>query len=183
MRNSAVDEISPELALVDPELAAEARSSLPEPNEPPPRRSRRLWIALGGLALALGLAAAVAALVLVRGAGDDTRPEPSGAPPTASVLGARKAVAPLPTPVPSGRAARLYTWGAKDGAVFYQVTFVRNGKPFHTAETPNAWLRVPETLRFPPGTYRWSVRPAIADDSGIVVGDAVVVRTFRVTGG
>ena len=178
-----MNEISPELALVDPELAAEARSSLPEPNEAPPRRSRRLRKALGACMLALGLAAASAAFLLMRGVSDDTRPRASGAPTTAAVLGARKAAAPLPTLVRPGRAARLYTWEAKGGAVFYQVAFVRNGKPFHTAETPNAWLRVPETLRFPPGTYRWSVRPAIADESGIVVGDAVVVRTFRVTGG
>jgi hypothetical protein len=63
------------------------------------------------------------------------------------------------------------------------VAFVRNGRPFHAAQTADAWLRVPDSLRFSPGTYRWSVRPAIAGDSGIVVADAVVVRTFRVSGG
>ena len=175
-------EISPELALVDPELAAEARASLPEPAEPPPRRSRRLGIAVGMLLLVLGLAAVSAVVLLARGR--DNEAQPQGAPASvAAVLGARKALPPLPGAVPPGRAARTYSWAATEGAVYYQVTFVRDGKPFHTAETPNAWLRVPNTLQFPPGTYRWSVRPAIADAAGIVLGDAVVVHTFRVTGG
>ena len=106
------------------------------------------------------------------------------------MLGATKKAAPLPpTPPPAaparpGRApSRLYVWAPVEGAVFYQVAFVRNGEPFHTAETADAWLRVPDSLKFTPGTYRWSVRPAIAGDSGVVVADAVVVRTFRVADG
>ena len=83
----------------------------------------------------------------------------------------------------AGRPGRVYTWAEIEDAVFYEVTFVRNGRAFHAAQTAEPWLRVPDTLKFPRGTYRWSVRPAIADDSGIVVGDAVVVRTFRVGGG
>ncbi len=63
------------------------------------------------------------------------------------------------------------------------MAFVRNGELFHAAQTADAWLRVPDSLKFTPGRYRWSVRPAIAGDSGIVVADAVVVRTFRVADG
>jgi hypothetical protein len=77
----------------------------------------------------------------------------------------------------------VYRWAPIEGAVFYHVAFVRNGKPFHAAQTAASLLRVPDGLKFPPGTYRWSVRPAIVGDSGIVVGEPVLERTFRVGGG
>jgi hypothetical protein len=63
------------------------------------------------------------------------------------------------------------------------VAVVRNGKPFHAARTRQPWLRIPNGVRFSPGTYRWSVQPAVEEDSGIVLRDAVLVRTFRVTRG
>ena len=77
----------------------------------------------------------------------------------------------------------MYRWAPTEGAVFYHVAFVRNGKQFHAAQTADTFLRVPNGLKFPPGVYRWSVRPATVGDSGIVVGEAVVERTFRVGGG
>jgi len=66
------------------------------------------------------------------------------------------------------------------GAVYYHVSFVRNGKQFYDAQTADTSLRVPDSLKFPPGRYRWSVRPAVVGDSGIVVGVAILTRSFRV---
>ena len=60
------------------------------------------------------------------------------------------------------------------------MSFVRDGKQFYDAQTPDSRIRVPDSLKFPPGVYRWSVRPAVVGDTGIVVGEAVLVRTFRV---
>jgi hypothetical protein len=77
----------------------------------------------------------------------------------------------------------VYVWAPVPGALFYHVAFLRDGKLFHQAQTADAFLRVPKTLKFLPGTYRWSVSPAIVGDSGVVVGEPVLVRTFRVGGG
>jgi hypothetical protein len=175
-----VKEISPELALVDPELAAEARRSLPEPAPVVPaervaaRPGRRPRLVVAAAALLVGSAAA---LVLARG---DAEVVPEAA--TVGVLGAKKVDRTPPRSLPaSGGPSRVFTWQETEGAAFYYVVFLRNGKTFHTAETANPWLRVPDRLKFPPGAYRWSVRPAVAGDAGIVVGDAVLVRTFRVS--
>jgi hypothetical protein len=176
-----VEEISPELALVDAELAAEARTSLPDPPQldppkrPKRRRRRRTAFALVGV-LVLGAAAGVVLFEQTREAEPRER---------TGVLAAAKTLAepPRSLPTPPGQAPRLYTWAPSEGAAYYQVTFVRDGRTFHSAETPNPWLKLPETLRFPPGTYRWSVQPALPGDDGVSLEDAVLVRTFRVTRG
>jgi hypothetical protein len=174
-----VKEISPELALVDPELATEARRSLPDPAPAAPAervapragRGPRLVVALAAV-----LAGAAAALVLARG---DAEVAPEAA--TVGVLGAKKVDRTPPRSLPaSGRPSRVFSWKETEGAAFYYVVFLRNGRTFHTAETANPWLRVPDSVKFTPGDYSWSVRPALAGDAGIVMGDAVLVRTFRV---
>ena len=86
---------------------------------------------------------------------------------------------PPPRPRPP---ARVYSWAPMTGAVFYHVAFTRNGKPFYDAQTRSPKLRLPPRLKFPPGRYRWTVRPALVGDSGIVVGEPVVARSFRVRG-
>jgi hypothetical protein len=78
---------------------------------------------------------------------------------------------------------RVFVWAATPGAVFYHVAFVRNGRQFYAVQTREPAVRVPDSVKFPPGVYRWSVRPAVVGDSGIVIGEAVVVRTFRVRRG
>jgi hypothetical protein len=189
-----VDQISPELVLVDPELAAEARAQLPEAAsivqparderlslvEPPSRRTRRRSIRIVAVVGALVVAAAVAAAVVrdepqptVRSAQAAAAQEPEESP-KAGVLGARK-LAPPPTD-----AHRVYVWAPTDGALYYRVEFLRNGKPFHAAETADPSLRLPATLRLPPGTYRWSVRPATVGAAGVVLQQASRPRTFEV---
>jgi hypothetical protein len=187
-----VEDISPELALVDPELAAQARTSLPEPapfapaerSEPPERpeaerrgRSRRRKVVVAVVAI-LVLGAAAAAVI-------QWERNDAGPPAQAGVLGATKTLAapPKALPTPPGQAPRVYVWAPAEGAAFYHVTFVRNGRTFHSEDTPTPWLKLSAGLRFPPGTYRWSVQPAIAGDAGIALEDAVLVRTFRVTRG
>jgi hypothetical protein len=253
-----VHEISPELVLVDPELAAEARAQLPDPvpaRPVPPvgplpetlprrRRGRRRLAALL-LVVVAGATAAVAYAVVPRVDEEpslqpasapappppaETQPQPTPPPPpppasrpqpqpqppppaaappspqpqpTGTVLGAKKKTTPPATPpppppqpkpppppppparkaAPTKPPARVYVWAPVPGALFYHVAFLRDGKLFHQAQTADAFLRVPKALKFLPGTYRWSVSPAIVGDSGVVVGEPVLVRTFRVGGG
>jgi hypothetical protein len=256
VRRSPVDEISPELALVDPELAAEARASLPDPKPlardrpverpaalelpaPAPQGSRRsrgrdvlsVTASLGALILALALAA----YVVIRPQDDPAtaaspaqppaspapeppaapaqqqpQPQPSAAarpkpqpapppasrrkatpappPPTANVLGAKKVKPPAPptarrrkaSPRPPADIQRVFIWAPAKGALYYRVEFLRNGKPFHAAQTADASLRLPATLKLPPGTYRWSVRPATVGEAGVVLRRAILTRSFRV---
>jgi len=234
-----VDQVSPELALVDPELAAEARAALPEaasikrpssverpaPVEPPApveRHSRRRPLRVVAVLGALVLAAAVAAVGLTRMRDEPqpatrsaapaqepeksapvARPKPKPVPaarpkakptptrtrtppptPTATVLGAKKLAPPsAPKPLPPSEGHRVYIWAPTDGALYYRVEFLRNGKPFHAAETADPSLRLPATLRLPPGTYRWSVRPATVGAAGVVLQPAILTRTFEVDGG
>ena len=237
-----MNQISPELALVDPELAAEARAALPEPApikrppsveqpapveapaqvERPARRSRRRPRRVVAVVGALVLAAAVAAVALTRMRDEPqpatgsaapaqvpekstpvARPKPKPVPaarpkakptptrtrtppptPTATVLGAKKLAPPsAPKPLPPSEGHRVYIWAPTDGALYYRVEFLRNGKPFHAAETAGPSLRLPATLRLPPGTYRWSVRPATVGAAGVVLQPAILTRTFEVGGG
>ena len=250
VRTFAMGVISPELVLVDPELAAEARASLPDPAPAapaarpapvvrqvpaPPRRRRRgtflrLVAAAGLVSLTAGVALAFVPRVddeprlapssapapapapqaparpqpgpapppAARSTPPPPRARPPAAPPPAAVRPpaappapprtARKvAPPPAPPPAPARRAARrprpparVYSWAPTNGAVFYHVAFTRNGKPFHAQQTRLPKLRLPAGLKFPPGRYRWSVRPALVGDSGIVVGEPVLVRSFRV---
>jgi hypothetical protein len=256
-----VDPISPELALVDPELAAEARASLPDPvpfarprpierpvaiERPVPvrRRSgrsrRRQLVGFAALLAALILAAGLSAFILGQlrdepqpaarsieppaapatqappppppaqepapQAPRAARPQPAPAPtrrarskptppPAASVLGARKDKPPAPPAArkakppappaakkaaPPAAAHRVYIWAPAKGALYYRVEFFRNGKPFHAAQTADPSLRLPAALKLPPGTYRWSVRPATVGKTGVVLRGAILTRSFRV---
>jgi hypothetical protein len=183
-----VDEVSPELALVDPELAAAARQALATPTldssarRPSTATNVRHRRRGGSLVAAAVLGAGV---VVLLGGRQDERPETAtAAAASARVLGAQTLQRQPPKSLPaSGRAARVFAWHETKGAVSYYVTFARNARPFYAAQTRDPWLRIPDNVGFPPGMYSWSVRPAVADESGIVLRDAIVVRTFRVTRG
>jgi hypothetical protein len=188
-----VDQVSPELALVDPALAAAARQALPVPTlDSPPRRPpapakrrRRRPTGLSLAVAALLAAVGVAAAVVVLAAREDARPEQvTAAAPAARVLWARKTKRNPPKVLPApGAVPRVLTWHETKGAVSYYVALTRNGSQVYAAQTRDPWIRLPDEVRFVPGTYAWSVQPAVEDASGIVFGDAIVVRTIRVTRG
>jgi hypothetical protein len=158
-----VKEISPELALVDPELAAEARAALPDAPVAGPtarrarRRRPRLALTVGVLA-AIGLAAGFVLLMK----GESGRPQASS---------------------PGGAPSSLYTWRPSAGAAYYDVALVRDGRPIRVLRTEDSWVRLPTTLTFAPGNYRLTVRPAVPGEAGVQLGTPIVERTFRVGGG
>lgn len=225
----ALEHISPELALVDPELAAEARAALPDAAVAGPvgrdtrRRRSRLVLAIVAVLAVVGVAAALALVTRdpqerlrpaappaaaprpqptpARRAASGpqpaapprsapspaatprTKPKPKPPPPAAAVLGAKKVAPPAPKTAPAGSPSRLYIWAPAADAVYYDVSFVRDGRPFRVLRTEDSWLRLPSTLQFTPGTYRLTVRPAVVGKAGIVLGTPIVERTFRVGGG
>jgi hypothetical protein len=237
-RYHASEPISPELALVDPELGARARAALPDrpwpapvPFQPPPRGAPRrrfpVVSALGTVVLAAifailglsmipigdrptlasegeqrsaapgrppnavqpqsgGVKAARQAVAPLHGprTRPQTRPQPAGSrrpraktkvqKPRQAQKAARRAVAPQFTPT------RLFSWPPRAGAAYYTVAFARNGKSLYRTQTRKAWLRLPRSIRFTPGTYGWIVRPAIRDDALVRLGAPIVDSTFRV---
>jgi hypothetical protein len=186
----AGDELTPELALVDPELAQRARERLPtavqpqpdverpvEPASPPvPTRPRRrirrfLVIAVAALgAIAAGLA--IPAVFL-----DAQTTAPTATPPVAAQTAD-------PTEVPPEAPAagpRSFGWVPVDRASHYHVTFFRDDEKI--LET---WPRRPPLVlqtrwtfkgrRFSlsPGEYRWVVRPGFGPRRNARYGKPVV---------
>jgi hypothetical protein len=250
-RELAARALSPELVLVDPELAAEARAALPEHPwpapvriEPPPRRASRIrgvaaaaaWTFVPVLAIVLlvfgltlvstadrpTLAAegernrAALPATRIAPASRPTAPQatkppttkPKAAPkraertrPTRTGARSRPNTKPAATPKAEANAraprrpprtrrpsrsgfrpARVFSWPPRAGAAHYQVAFLRNGRPFYRTQTQTARLRLPDRVRFTAGRYRWTVRPALAADSGIRLGNPIVDSTFQVSG-
>ena len=88
--------------------------------------------------------------------------------------------APAPKPTPQPPPKRMYAWKPFSGAVYYQVSFVRNGAAFYATQTRTPRLRLPAGLKLGPGRYRWTVRPAIVADLGIRLADPIIRRAFMV---
>jgi hypothetical protein len=231
-RKLAAGPISPELVLVDPELAAGARAALPDhpwpapvPIEPRPRRGRRRGIPFAGILGPLSITAAFVLLILglslvPRGdrptfAADGGRtpaaaeplttaptPQRRTQPPSARKKAAVKKTEPKhgprarPNPKPAAppksetrrstrtkrreqpkfTPARTFSWPPRAGATFYQVTFLRNGRAFYRTRTRAPRVQLPGRVRFTPGRYRWTVRPALAG----VLAAPIVDSTFEV---
>jgi hypothetical protein len=219
-RNPAAGPLSPELVLVDPDLAAEARAALPDHPWPAPvriepvpaRRGRRIPVrpfvgpALFALALViLGLMALRTSdrpTFAAEGEPVPTAPVPSATTPTPQPVApvrtqaqrttakkrvppqsgarsrrkpatppktktktqprsTRRAVPPKRREAPKFKPARTFSWPRQTAAAFYQVTFLRNGKPLYRTRVGPPRLELPPRIRFTPGRYRWIVRPAI----------------------
>jgi hypothetical protein len=168
----AGEQISPELALVDPELARTARADLPpEPWErvrllptAPPRVAGARTRRRGRRRLIVGLAAAlVAAGGIVASAGifprDDDRPT-------------------LARPDATFAPARTFAWTAVPGADHYRIRFYRGDKVVLEARPTEARYELPEPFRFDPGRYRWTVEPSREGGSGY--GKPIVASSFVV---
>lgn len=181
-------QISPELALVDAELAAAARVLLPDPalvglpRQPRPRATAvprakgqtpaarsRLWAIA-----ATGVAAIVAGtLGLVQAAGHraaDATPtaihsQPSGL----RAQAARQA-----------REARTYTWTAVPGALAYEFEILRGEDAVFQTTTTDLAVELPARLRLSPGRYTWSVTPTFENQSTVLLRRPVVEATFQV---
>jgi hypothetical protein len=127
----------------------------------------------------------------VRNARVTGRPAPAPTPQAAPAPSRAKAApkpnaAPTPQPAPASKPKlqpplrRTYAWKPFSGAVYYQVSFVRNGAAFYATQTRAPRFRLPAGLRLGPGRYRWTVRPAIVADLGIELADPIIRRAFMV---
>jgi outer membrane biosynthesis protein TonB len=234
-RERAREPISPELVLVDPELAAGARAALPDhpwpapvpidPSlRPGPGRQFRVGAILGQLGFVAAFILVISVLSVVPKGDRPTfaaRPAPAKPrtsqpaapqrtqpptvrekPPAARKKPAVKKAEPKPAPVrrpkrkpaaspksqarrstpakprkqPKFTPARTFSWPPQARAASYQVTFLRNGRPFYRTRTRAPRVELPPRVRFTSGGYRWIVRPVIAG----VLGDPIVDSTFEV---
>ena len=177
---SPSEHLSPELALIDPELAQKAREQLGDPprpqpaaqsfeqQPPPPPRRRRRRRALGVgtlavLAVASGAGVGIAARQLLN---DDL---PGSAKPSSSAPALTSPQRPAQTPVGGSAASespRTFGWVPVERARYYRVSFFRGKtKIFETwpkrppLVLPARWTYKGRAHRLGPGVYRWIVRP------------------------
>jgi hypothetical protein len=196
--------ISPELALVDPELAAAARALLPGPgrflpawNARPTATGTAHARSLAPIAeqlppttpirprtrhvrRAILVACVVAAAASVVGA--------LGSAPTGRHEAApRPAVGPFPRALQQARAtrqaraARTYTWPAVPGAQTYEIRLLRGRQPVWEAITLEPAVELPARLRLSPGRYTWSATPGFEKPLLDAAARPVVEATFQIS--
>lgn len=195
-------QISPELALVDRELAAAARMLLPDPGElerarrtpsavtaasradaqvaaarkPAGTPAARTPIRRSRLAAvtATGVAAITAGMLgLVPAAGHRAADATlAGTHAQASGLHVRAAQ--------QARAARIYTWPAVPGAETYEFKILRGVQAVFETTTADREVELPAELHLSPGRYNWSVTPRLADQSAASATRPVVEATLVV---
>lgn len=193
-RSDSDDEllVSPELALVDPELARRARALLPDVEEPSferpaaerlpeplpaPSRERaprrRRWVLLAAAATA----AVVAAAVLVVRSRDGTSQVSPQRPTEASTTAAAKIA-------PARPSAQTFSWVAVPGAKSYEFELFKGSVRIFEARStlprltlPVTWVYRSRRIKLVPGTYRWLVRAVVgtSDRLGATIVDAHLV--------
>jgi hypothetical protein len=197
--------ISPELALIDPELAAAASATLHEPGQFRPASSAR------------PTPAQVEPALRAPASGEQKRPEPVVVRPRArrrsrrvvlaggaSVVLATVALVVVsgvlgeqPSPPVVDEAAiraqtqasarrdaaesRLYAWPAVPGASAYQLIVRRSGTTVFATVTSKPSLVVPTSLHLAPGRYTWSATPASANGIPLAGAEPVAEVTFLVS--
>lgn len=204
-RVAALDEqelISPELALVDPELAARARAALPARVSylpAPPARALRLVVAelpsdgqpsgisqhpvlFAAAAFVAGAVAATAAWTLLPLSSDQSSPPPAF---PSTTLGT---ASPAPTPPALSKLAPPhFTWPPVAGARSYRFEFLQAGTRIYAVVTteprqtlPLRWMFLGKAHRLGPGTYRWLVIPRLGAPGSLRDGDPVVDATYTI---
>jgi hypothetical protein len=184
-RRDAEQVLSPELALVDPALAASARAQLPEPpswevalEQRPPvvaapapaGRARKAFPRAGTLAAALTCIAAVSlplsaseksSVLVERGLG------PVRTPPALTHRARTQPAPPAPAPKPAPAAPAAgptFAWAPEPGAIGYEVQFfkgptrvllLRTTKP--RLSLPSRWRYAGRRFQLTSGRYRWYV--------------------------
>lgn len=78
------------------------------------------------------------------------------------------------------RPTREWAWAPVDGADYYSVRFVRGGTDLYRTSTEQPRLRLPDSVAFEPGSYRWIVRPGFGEPSENRIGAPIVDSTFSV---
>jgi hypothetical protein len=156
--------LSPELALIDPEIAASALAVAPEPRivapvRPVTRRRRRRRLAVPrDLKVALaGLLAGLAVGVLVTRLGAPTSTASAGVAP----------VRPAATTIRVGRPVTI-RWAPKPSSSYFDVVLRRDGRRVLDAwplgqkfALPAAWRYRGKRYKLGPGRYAWYVYPGV----------------------
>jgi hypothetical protein len=164
--------LSPELALVDPDLREAARSLLPPPVaaprfEPAPvagaaETVRGLWVVAAALVVAATGASAT---------GSSAQQRPAAAP--QATIAQASSNAPIP---------RRWVWPRVKGAALYRVSFALRGRTILVEWPAAPPLVLRPGVRFGPGTYEWQVRPVFWRHGDAVVERPVVRSQFTVAG-
>lgn len=192
--------VSPELALVDPELARLARALLPDADEfsfergaaetlpePPPAPSReraaarrRRLVLLAAAATAAVIAAAVLTLKSRDGTSQVAKTPTTSAAATAPSR-ERASTAERRSGVPARPSAQTFSWATVPGAKSYEFELFKGPARIFEARSSQARLTLPVTWTYGssrvtlvPGQYRWLVRPVLGSKGGARLGPTIV---------
>ena len=182
--------ITPELALIDPELAAAARAALPDPGAfhlhasrstgplrtapvtspaDTPSRPLALYRRPGLVLVGLLAAAMVYALPFDVSEGND-EPNRQAAPAPHDSVSAGRAR-------PSGT---TFAWSRIQNAQSYRLDVRRAAEVVYTTQTKATKAALPSNPRLPRGTYSWRVAPIYELSPAGDIGPPIVEGTFAI---
>ncbi len=85
------------------------------------------------------------------------------------------------TPATGTTPSRTFAWPARAGSTYYLVRIFRGNALIHEARPVKARLVVPTSVKFTPGTYRWSVRPGVGPPAQNRLSAPIVDSAFEVS--
>lgn len=171
--------ITPELALVDPDLAAAARALLPEPgafrpawrtnaarrvlvtevSSPPVSASVSSPVTTPRRRVGRRAALSVVGVAAVSGAALALTVSNVAIRGTATGVGTDAPPSSRIAATREAPAARTYHWPSVPGARGYRITITRDQRIVFESTTTKATIDLPASLEFPPGRYTWSATP------------------------
>jgi hypothetical protein len=164
--------LSPELALVDPELREAALASLPLTAAPDSRPAKTVPVVDAPPRLSRLLAAALLAVLAA-----------AGALATGSSAHRRDAAQPvraLGSEAPAPTALRRWVWPRVPRAALYRVSFLQDGRAMFVSWPAQPPLVLSPGIRFGVGSYVWQVRPVFWRHGRAAVGAPIVRSRFVV---